>query len=657
MLYESLVARAAEFSSQALFELPDAATWRQRLPERRRQWREMLGLDPLPERGDLHATITGRLERDDYLVEKLHYQPLPGCRVAANLYLPAHREGRLPAVLYVCGHSPRAKFHYQPHGRWFARHGYACMVLDTIWAGECDGLHHGVYHQNRWHWYSQGYTPAGVEVWAAMRALDYLETRDDIDATRFGITGNSGGGSISWFTGAADERLKAVAPSCQTGTVYQHLRERTLDNHCDCTYWTNTCGWDLADVAATIAPRPLLIAAQREDVYFRAYAYHDVFERASRVYRLLGVSERIELVEDGAVHGYTPRTRQGIFSWFDVHLRGGSGAVTDDVDDRDDRDTDLAVYPAMKPPAEDRMRDVDRLLIALPKPPAITTGDAWRTHQRDALARLKATTLRPTLAAIQGAMPAVAAYARGTGQGWRYRRYEFDVEPGLRLCAHLATPVGAAATRLLVAPLAADARLGAVMTTFKDVDPGAGTALAAVEVRGRGNTSIGPGLEWSLRRGYPLLGQTLPERQVYDLLLAVRVLRAQLTAGAGDIGVAVYGRGWDAALAVYAALVDDTIGELVLEQPIATHWDGGPELLAVLKVGDLPHNLALACPRPVTFVGEEPAAYAWTRSVYEACGLGDRVRVQASMASWAGGGQTLGSASASEDAGDVAVMR
>src|SRR5690606_11960878 len=95
----------------------------------------MLGLDPMPERTPLHATVTGTVEGDGFVVENLHYQSVPGLYVTANLYRPAEvPEGeRLPAVLYVCGHAGLgrngSKAAFMSHGIWFARHGYACLVL------------------------------------------------------------------------------------------------------------------------------------------------------------------------------------------------------------------------------------------------------------------------------------------------------------------------------------------------------------------------------------------------------------------------------------------------------------------------------------------------------------------------------------------------
>ena len=156
-------------------------------------------------------------------------------------------------------------------------------------------------------------------------------------------------------------------------------------------------------------------------------------------------------------------------------------------------------------------------------------------------------------------------------------------------------------------------------------------ATAAVEVRNTGATSVGPGYLWTARRTYPLLGETLPERQVSDLLAAVALLQA----GAGD---GTGGRVWPG--------LHGSPGHLCCDSRPADHRDRAgrcptshedpqtPEFLGVLRIGDLPHNLALAYPRTITFVGEMPEAYTWTRNYTRSSAQGDRIRVIRSMRDW-----------------------
>ena len=130
-----------------------------------------------------------------------------------------------------------------------------------------------------------------------------------------------------------------------------------------------------------------------------------------------------------------------------------------------------------------------------------------------------------------------------------------------------------------------------------------------------------------------LVGQTLPERQVHDLLAAIRLVREHAALPAPRI--AVYGKGAMAPQAIYAALLCPDIGEIVLEAPPESHTDPQTaEFLAVLQVGDLPHNLALAYPRPITFVGGIPGPYAYVERLYAACGHGPRVRTVSQLADW-----------------------
>jgi hypothetical protein len=160
---------------------------------------------------------------------------------------------------------------------------------------------------------------------------------------------------------------------------------------------------------------------------------------------------------------------------------------------------------------------------------------------------------------------------------------------------------------------------------------GAAYATAGVEVRNTAVTSVGPGYLWTLRRVYPLLGQTLPERQVHDLLAGIALVRRQASAGP----IAVYGQGYTAPLAIYAALLDPQVSEVILAEPPESHQDPQtPEFLGILRVGDLPENLALLYPRPITFVGKMPSAYQWTRQVYEQLGAGERIRVIDQARQW-----------------------
>ena len=284
----------------------------------------MLGLDPMPPRGDLKPVVTGRLEHEDFTVEKLHFQSLPGLYVTGNLYLPKRRNGKLPAVLYVCGHSVMKegnvslgnKTGYQHHPAWFARNGFACLAIDTIQLGEIPGLHHGTHHLNLWWWNSRGYTPAGVETWNGIRALDYLSSREEIDPERLGVTGRSGGGAYSWYIAAADERVKAAVPVAGITDLRNHLVDNVIDGHCDCMFLLNTKGWDFAKLAALVAPRPLLIANTDKDPIFPVDGVERIHRDVASIYRGLGAKDKLGLLITEGPHKDNQELQTPAFRWF-----------------------------------------------------------------------------------------------------------------------------------------------------------------------------------------------------------------------------------------------------------------------------------------------------------------------------------------------------
>ncbi|MBA3316424.1 MAG: hypothetical protein H0T47_24465 [Planctomycetaceae bacterium] len=183
MLVDYFKSETAKLRDACLADINSLADWEAKRPELRRQLAEMLGLDPMPERTPLNAEVTDTTEVDDIMIERLHFESKPGLYVTANFYRPKLQDGPLPAVLYVCGHalvkkdgvSFGNKAGYHHHGAWYARNGYVCLTIDTLQLGEIEGIHHGTHRLGRWWWNSRGYSPAGVEAWNGIRALDYLQ--------------------------------------------------------------------------------------------------------------------------------------------------------------------------------------------------------------------------------------------------------------------------------------------------------------------------------------------------------------------------------------------------------------------------------------------------------------------------------------------------
>ncbi|MFM2003723.1 MAG: hypothetical protein RI963_3149, partial [Planctomycetota bacterium] len=449
-------------TQRSLADVITAEDWEARRGEYRRQLAEMLGLDPMPPRTPLEAQVTGTIEDHGVVVEKIHFQSMPGLYVTANLYRPPKVDKPLPTILYVCGHaravadgvSLGGKTSYHHHGVWFARNGYVCMVIDTIQLGEIEGKHHGTYQYGMWWWNSRGYTPAGVEAWNGIRALDYLETRPEVDAKRFGITGRSGGGAYSWWVAALDDRIAAAVPVAGITSLHNHVVDGCVEGHCDCMYMVNTYRWDFPMVAALVAPRPLLISNTDKDNIFPLEGVVDVHAKTRRIYRLLGADDRLGLQITEGPHKDTQELHLHAFRWFNRFLR----------------DTDeLIRIPAEKVFDPAALRVFDKL----PDDERVTTIHETFVPAKDAndlpacvneLRRLHDEVTRQLALKTFGGWPAeIGRFPLGltAGEGRRsddatlaLRRVEFDSEPGVRLPIFVIEPVkgsGVNGLRVLVA--------------------------------------------------------------------------------------------------------------------------------------------------------------------------------------------------------------
>jgi len=653
MLDAYLKDQVERIEARCLTELTTREAWDKRRPELRRQFLDMMGLDPLPAKAELKAVMTGTAEGEGFIVEKLHFQSMPGLYVTANFYLPKHRgDKKLPTILYVCGHgnvleggiSYGSKVSYQYHPAWFATHGYACLILDTLQLGEIQGLHHGTYREKLWWWHAHGYSPAGVELWNGIRALDYLETRPEVDAKRIGVTGRSGGGAYSWWLAAADERIRVAVPVAGMVDLRAHLLEGSagrlskgvIAGHCDCMYFTNTYRWDFAQVAALIAPRPLLLGNSDEDAIFPVPGYRRISDKVRKVYALYGADEKFDLLETKGPHKDTPELRIGINRWMNRWL--GDDATTEVKDDAPPRLRPLELKVFARLPEGRINESVQESFVSPARfdPPAAATlvRDWWEAKRTELLGELKTRVFGgwPTHP------PPLAASVAGdvTHDGIRLRAIDFVSEAGVPL-------------RLLVLTSAKQDRISEIILSVLDDDgwrkwctdlgpefaevlqvrgklkrngemfaqnralvESGKLALAAIAPRGVGTTRWAKPdstEETHIRRRFALLGQTEDGQRVWDVRRAISALKTQ--PGLKQTTLTLQGERESAGIALYAGLDEPDVAAFDLWHLPKTHREA-PIFLNVLRVLDAPQALALALPRRVTLhVATEADRTAW----------------------------------------------
>ncbi|MBL9127964.1 MAG: prolyl oligopeptidase family serine peptidase, partial [Verrucomicrobiales bacterium] len=497
---------------------------------------------------------------------------------------------------------------------------------ETIQLGEIEGYHHGCYREGWWHWYSRGYSPAGIETLNGIRGLDLLAHRSEVDPERLGVTGISGGGATTWWIAAADERVRAAAPVCGTATVFSHVHDRTIDGHCDCMWWTNTYRWDLADVGALVAPRPLLIASADQDGIFTIESIRQVHRQVAGVYRKLGAADHVRLVETPGGHSYHERSRTEIFSWFARHLQGREIPASEigDIDDRPERRETveaLRVFAAGAPEGAVTARIHD---VVFDPPPRIDSADpASLTHHRE---RVVASLRERTFGAFPENPPPLDLQREyAFDEDAAGCRFGFTSERGWRLHGQLLyrKPLEFPAPALVAPRLPGEGRWDTRGFLLRLREP---WARIAVEPRGVGDTAWGDDLQWHLRRAAAWTGRTLASMRVWDVLRALRATRELPEVDPDQISLA--GRGEMAAVVLYAALLDGRIRRVFLENPPATQnvpgeKDGrGPtlEMLNCLRIADLPQVAALLWPTQLVWIGDVPAAYEETEAVYRRLG-------------------------------------
>jgi len=639
MLAEYFRRETAKLNAQNFASIETLEDWNRLRGSYRQQLQEMLGLSPMPEKTDLKATITGRVEQDQFFVEKLHYQSMPGLYVTANLYVPKNLTKKAPAILYVCGHSLVKtngvsygnKTAYQHHGEWFARNGYVCLTIDTIQLGELEGIHHGTYREGMWWWNSRGYTPAGVEAWNSIRGLDYLQSRPEVDGTKLGMTGRSGGGGYTWYTAALDERIKVAVPVAGMTDLQNQVVDGCVEGHCDCMFLMNTYRWDFAKIGALIAPRPLLIGNSDQDKIFPLDGVTRLHDQIGRIYALYGATNDLGLLITAGPHKDTPELQGPAFKWFNHYLKSDDSPITP-ATEKIFPPEQLKVFTAL--PADQCTTNIHDTFVPAAKPAVPTDKTAW-AKQRDAwLKELKEKTFLSWPNIPVG--NELKSQLSMTDISAQFTKWSYSSQDGVELplyCVAKGNYQSARKVKLYVmddkgwtnvlASLAAffPGQLQEELQLFPGIKPDSlgwlkivadvedqQTAVVFLPPRGIGPTvwNRDPKAQTQIRRRFMLLGQTLESMRVWDIKRAVEVLQAEFT----DRTVQLVGEREQGVNALYASLFVPRLTSLELIEPPASH-QSGPDYLNVLRILDIPQAAVLAADKFPVKIRGKTAQWTW----------------------------------------------
>jgi cephalosporin-C deacetylase-like acetyl esterase len=309
-------------------------TWQE---DNRRTFLDLIGGLP-SERSPLNARVIGEISREGYVVRKVIFESLPEYYVTANLYIPTTGKPPFPAILTPCGHSPAGKAYdvYQHLFIGLVKRGYIVLSYDPMGQGERYQYWNFLQQETLLKDPDSQHAMAGLQeillgqnlaryfIWDGTRALDYLTSLPEVDASRLGVTGSSGGGTLTTYISMLDPRVKAASIVCFITSLPEKIEARGLDADADPEQdipGLLAAGLDHTEFLGMIAPRPVLIGAARRD-FFPIAGTRQTFAEVRSLYQKLGAPERIKMVEFDHRHMYSQPLREATYSWFDGWLKG-----------------------------------------------------------------------------------------------------------------------------------------------------------------------------------------------------------------------------------------------------------------------------------------------------------------------------------------------
>jgi hypothetical protein len=286
-------------------------------------------LGDLPARTPLNARVVGTSAQAGFRVERIIFESAPHRYVTANLYLPEGK-GPFPATLSLAGHGPNGKIGDQRVGALFARHGIAVLAVDPVAQGERFQLvdekgndltrgsttEHTLLNAGA---NLVGTSVAAYEYWDNVRALDYLETRPDLDKSRLGCIGSSGGGTQATYLVALDARIRA-AVVCS----YVSRRERVLElsgpsDGCQHIPGEGREHLEIGDFLALFAPKPLLIMSGYYD-FVDYWGAVQTYDELRQVYHVFKADDQVKQFSIESGHGMPQPKREAAITWFRTWL-------------------------------------------------------------------------------------------------------------------------------------------------------------------------------------------------------------------------------------------------------------------------------------------------------------------------------------------------
>ncbi|HVX66917.1 MAG TPA: acetylxylan esterase, partial [Bryobacteraceae bacterium] len=639
-----LAAQAYARRNRELAKLATAARIRERQVWARETFWKLAG--GMPERTPLNARTTGGFERAGYRVEKLVYESQPGLIVSANLYIPAGNPP-FPGILFQMGHSANGKAYgsYQRCCQGLVKLGFLVLAFDPMGQGEriyypaADGTRSRLPSADSEHTVPgrqmllYGDTSTRLQLWDAIRSLDYLAAHPLVDPARLGSTGQSGGATLTMLLACVDDRLAAAAVmsgNTENVACADFNPPGSTDDAEQDFVASGPLGFDRWDTLYPFAPKPLLVSVSAHD-FFGTYSPsyiangREEFAKLRAVYERLGHTERIEWTDTPLPHSLAYDSRLRVYNWFTRWLKKDAQPVAEEPPVAPEPDSVLLVSDSgsvvrslgsLTPFELNRRRKVNRN----------TSPDLARLFGVD----------RPSAAArftVLGKVPSRDAEIESV---------EVASAPGVQVPAWLFMPRSKAQTGAVYILLGPGRRSqwheGELYLSLA----AAGHVVLAPDMRGNGDLApeVGRGAsaytrDHSDEENYAwsslILGKPLAGQWITDVLALAAALRARPETQGRRLILAARGKFTVAALV--AAALDRSIETVYLSEGLLSFADVAETenyevpfanfVPNLLRETDLPEIAASVAPRKVVLAGPvtaagSPADAASARRLYSA---------------------------------------
>ncbi len=299
-----------------------------------------IGGNPYDASLPLNAQTVGKVEEEGLTIEKVIFQSRPDVYVTANLYIPHKREKKCGGVLFQIGHGVMGKSQgqYQRVARQIASAGLIVLIFDPVGQGERlsyfeseinspmvpGAVHDHGYAGNQCVLLGEGLIR--YFLCDAMRSVDYLQSREEVDADKIGATGSSGGGTMTSVLMMMDDRIKAAAPGTFITTRKEYYYADGAQDSEQIWFGATKMGLDHYELVCSFAPKPLLLLTVRSD-FFPIEGSEDVLYECKRFWKMYAKEDHIAEVRDDSRHAYTDHLAQAAAVFFAENLNGETYTV------------------------------------------------------------------------------------------------------------------------------------------------------------------------------------------------------------------------------------------------------------------------------------------------------------------------------------------